>query len=113
MAFLRACAQSFAGLWACFKIFKICVSQFRGRGGAQFASRLGRVFWNFKICQILKAQILIKIFKNKILNQWCLMKSEKFDELVACFSRLPGVGKKSAQKYAYFVALGDPFWVEI
>ena len=37
------------------------------------------------------------------------MKSEKFDELVACFSRLPGVGKKSAQKYAYFVALGDPF----
>ena len=44
VAFLRACAQSFAGLWACFKIFKICVSQFRGRGGAQFASRLGRVF---------------------------------------------------------------------
>lgn len=37
------------------------------------------------------------------------MKSEKFDELVACFSRLPGVGKKSAQKYAYFVTLGDPF----
>lgn len=37
------------------------------------------------------------------------MKNEKFDELVACFARLPGVGKKSAQKYAYFVALGDPF----
>lgn len=38
------------------------------------------------------------------------MKIDKFDELVASFSRLPGVGKKSAQKYAYFVALGDPFF---
>ena len=40
---------------------------------------------------------------------WFLMKNEKFDELVELFARLPGVGKKSAQKYAYFVALGDPF----
>lgn len=38
------------------------------------------------------------------------MNLERFDELVASFARLPGVGKKSAQKYAYFVALGDPFF---
>lgn len=38
------------------------------------------------------------------------MKLDRFDELVSSFARLPGVGKKSAQKYAYFVALGDPFF---
>ncbi len=36
-------------------------------------------------------------------------KLEKFDELVECFGKLPGVGKKSALKYAYHAALGDPF----
>ena len=38
------------------------------------------------------------------------MSISRFEELVASFARLPGVGKKSAQKYAYFVALGDPFF---
>lgn len=38
-----------------------------------------------------------------------MLKLEKFDELVACFEKLPGVGKKSAQKYAYHVALHDSF----
>ena len=32
---------------------------------------------------------------------------EKFNELVAAFERLPGVGKKSAQRYAYHVCLKD------
>ncbi len=41
---------------------------------------------------------------------WFSMKLDRFDELVSSFARLPGVGKKSAQKYAYFVALGDPFF---
>lgn len=34
---------------------------------------------------------------------------EKFNELVSCFEKLPGIGKKSAQKYAYHVALSDSF----
>ena len=34
---------------------------------------------------------------------------EKFNELVAAFERLPGVGKKSAQRYAYHVCLKDSF----
>lgn len=34
---------------------------------------------------------------------------EKFNELVECFAKLPGVGKKSAQRYAYFVSLQDSF----
>ncbi|CAD7289139.1 recombination mediator RecR [Campylobacter suis] len=34
---------------------------------------------------------------------------EKFNELVDAFARLPGVGKKSAQRYAYFVSLQDSF----
>lgn len=38
-----------------------------------------------------------------------MYKLEKFDELVACFEKLPGVGKKNAQKYAYHVALYDSF----
>lgn len=38
------------------------------------------------------------------------MALERFEQLVASFARLPGVGKKSAQKYAYFVSLGDPFF---
>ncbi|CZE47957.1 recombination mediator RecR [Campylobacter geochelonis] len=33
----------------------------------------------------------------------------KFDDLVACFEKLPGVGKKSALKYAYHVSLVDSF----
>lgn len=36
-------------------------------------------------------------------------KLEKFDELVESFSKLPGVGKKSATKYAYHVVFGDAF----
>lgn len=38
-----------------------------------------------------------------------MYKLEKFDELVACFEKLPGIGKKNAQKYAYHVALQDSF----
>jgi len=34
---------------------------------------------------------------------------EKFNELVAAFEKLPGVGKKSAQRYAYHVCLNDSF----
>ncbi|WP_169763518.1 recombination mediator RecR [Campylobacter mucosalis] len=34
---------------------------------------------------------------------------EKFNELVDAFSKLPGVGKKSALRYAYFVSLQDSF----
>lgn len=34
---------------------------------------------------------------------------EKFNELVAAFEKLPGVGKKSAQRFAYHVCLGDSF----
>ncbi|AJB45709.1 recombination mediator RecR [Campylobacter fetus] len=37
-------------------------------------------------------------------------KLEKFNELVSCFEKIPGVGKKSALKYAYHVALGDSFF---
>ncbi len=37
------------------------------------------------------------------------MKLDKFDELVACFEKLPGVGKKSALRYAYFVSLEKSF----
>lgn len=34
---------------------------------------------------------------------------EKFNELVDAFAKLPGVGKKSAMRYAYFVSLQDSF----
>ena len=34
---------------------------------------------------------------------------DKFDDLVECFEKLPGVGKKSAIRYAYFVSLSDSF----
>ncbi len=34
---------------------------------------------------------------------------EKFNELVDAFAKLPGVGKKSALRYAYFVSLQDSF----
>lgn len=34
---------------------------------------------------------------------------EKFNELVEAFNKLPGVGKKSAMRYAYFVSLQDTF----
>lgn len=34
---------------------------------------------------------------------------EKFNELVDAFSKLPGVGKKSATRFAYFVSLQDSF----
>lgn len=34
---------------------------------------------------------------------------EKFNELVSAFEKLPGVGKKSAQRYAYHVCLNDSF----
>ena len=34
---------------------------------------------------------------------------EKFNELVVAFEKLPGVGKKSAQRYAYHVCLNDSF----
>ncbi|MCI6641849.1 MULTISPECIES: recombination mediator RecR [Campylobacter] len=33
----------------------------------------------------------------------------KFDELVATFEKLPGVGKKSALRYAYHISINDPF----
>lgn len=33
----------------------------------------------------------------------------KFEELVGCFEKLPGVGKKSAIRYAYFVSIQDTF----
>lgn len=36
-------------------------------------------------------------------------KVDKFEELVACFEKLPGVGKKSALRYAYFVSIQDSF----
>lgn len=34
---------------------------------------------------------------------------DKFEELVACFEKLPGVGKKSALRYAYFVSIENSF----
>ncbi len=34
---------------------------------------------------------------------------EKFNNLVDAFSQLPGVGKKSAQRFAYHTVLGDSF----
>lgn len=34
---------------------------------------------------------------------------EKFNELVSAFEKLPGVGKKSAQRFAYHVCLQDTF----
>jgi len=34
---------------------------------------------------------------------------EKFDNLVECFEKLPGIGKKSAVRYAYFVSLNNSF----
>ena len=34
---------------------------------------------------------------------------EKFNELICAFEKLPGVGKKSAQRYAYHVCLNDSF----
>jgi len=34
---------------------------------------------------------------------------EKFNELTQAFSKLPGVGKKSAARFAYFVSLQDTF----
>lgn len=37
------------------------------------------------------------------------MKLDKFDELVASFQKLPGVGKKSALRFAYFIVLQDYF----
>ena len=36
--------------------------------------------------------------------------AQNFDELVACFEKLPGVGKKSALKYAYFAGIENPFF---
>ena len=33
----------------------------------------------------------------------------KFDELVATFEKLPGVGKKSALRYAYHISINEPF----
>ena len=35
--------------------------------------------------------------------------AQNFDELVASFEKLPGVGKKSALKYAYFVGVENSF----
>ena len=34
---------------------------------------------------------------------------EKFNELTESFARLPGVGKKSAARFAYFVCMQDSF----
>lgn len=34
---------------------------------------------------------------------------ERFDALVEAFSALPGVGKKSAMRFAYFVTMSDSF----
>ncbi|MBE2985135.1 recombination protein RecR [Campylobacter sp. RM9344] len=34
---------------------------------------------------------------------------EKFNELVEAFNKLPGIGKKSATRFAYFVSLQDTF----
>ncbi|MBN7287410.1 MULTISPECIES: recombination mediator RecR [Campylobacter] len=34
---------------------------------------------------------------------------EKFNELVDAFGKLPGVGKKSAARFAYFVSMQDSF----
>ena len=39
-----------------------------------------------------------------------MKKLEHFDRLVEAFGKIPGVGKKSAIKYAYYVALQDPFF---
>mgnify|MGYP003445877529 FL=1 len=39
-----------------------------------------------------------------------MKKLEQFDRLVEAFGKIPGVGKKSAIKYAYYVALQDPFF---
>lgn len=39
-----------------------------------------------------------------------MKKLEQFDKLVEAFGKIPGVGKKSAIKYAYYVALQDPFF---
>ena len=35
---------------------------------------------------------------------------EKFNNLVDAFGQLPGVGKKSAQRFAYHMVLGDAFY---
>lgn len=35
---------------------------------------------------------------------------EQFNKLVEAFGKIPGVGKKSAIKYAYYIALQDPFF---
>ncbi|MEE3704121.1 recombination mediator RecR [Campylobacter sp. CX2-8023-23] len=35
---------------------------------------------------------------------------DQFDNLVEAFGKIPGVGKKSAIKYAYYIALQDPFF---
>lgn len=35
------------------------------------------------------------------------MKLDKFDELVSSFQKLPGIGKKSAIRFAYFVSMED------
>ncbi|ARR02148.1 recombination protein [Campylobacter vicugnae] len=35
---------------------------------------------------------------------------EHFDKLVEAFGKIPGVGKKSAIKYAYYITLQDPFF---
>ena len=35
---------------------------------------------------------------------------EQFNKLVEAFAKIPGVGKKSAIKYAYYIALQDPFF---
>ncbi|MCI6988550.1 MAG: recombination mediator RecR [Campylobacter sp.] len=37
------------------------------------------------------------------------MKIEKFDDLVSAFEKLPGVGKKSALRFAYYISLEDSF----
>ncbi|MDU2360367.1 MAG: recombination protein RecR, partial [Campylobacter concisus] len=34
---------------------------------------------------------------------------EKFNELTESFAKLPGVGKKSAARFAYFVCMQDSF----
>ena len=35
--------------------------------------------------------------------------TDRFEELVASFEKLPGVGKKSALRFAYY-ACKTPFW---
>jgi len=50
-------------------------------------------------------------FINLVLIRKARLKKglEKFNELVSAFEKLPGVGKKSASRYAYHVCLNDSF----